>query len=238
MSAEQPTAAELIVELKEKAAMSNREIAEALGRDPSLVSQIARGKKSGAHFVRALSELNRTGTITHRPERRRTKSGIPANVRGRAGEPAHLPADIEPNARYVPVPRRGRYVPEKTHYLRSGGRIYATQFPKTRGAKGNEAGWRRIERQIRSAARRRYGTKDRPAMRVAFDIIFADGRQMRLGEKGGYDIQKVVAAISDHGGNIESWIKDQGQQRYAALDTGTVAVTGVQMSVTPWQSHD
>ena len=47
MSAEQPTAAELIVELKEKAAMSNREIAEALGRDPSLVSQIARGKKSG-----------------------------------------------------------------------------------------------------------------------------------------------------------------------------------------------
>lgn len=235
MSPERRTAAELIAELKEKAAMSNREIAEALGRDPSLVSQIVRGKKSGAHFVRALTELATTGTITHRPERRRTKAGTPANVRGRTGEPAHQPADVEPNARYVAVPKRGRFVAEKTHYLRSGGRIYATQFPKTRRTKGNEAGWKRIERQIRSAARRRYGSKDRPPMRVSFDITFSDGRQMRLGEKGGYDIQKVVAAISRRGGSIEGWIKDQGENRYLTLDVDTVAVTGVQMSVTPWQ---
>ena len=71
-------------------------------------------------------------------------------------------------------------------------------------------------------------------MRVSFDITFSNGRQMRLGEKGGYDIQKVVAAIAEHGGSIEGWIKDQGQQRYLTLDTGTVAVTGVQVSVTPW----
>ena len=237
MSAEHPTARELIAELKEKAAMSNREIAEALGRDPSLVSQIVRGRKSGAHYVRALTELTTTGTVTHRPERRRTRAGTPANVRGRRGEPAHPPADLDPNARYVDVPPRGRYVPEKTHYLRSGGRIYATRFPKTKGSKGNRAGWRRIERQIRSAARRRYGGKERPPMRVSFDITFSNGRQMRLGEKGGYDIQKVVAAIAEHGGSIEGWIKDQGQQRYLTLDTGTVAVTGVQVSVTPWQGR-
>ncbi|MHC5557526.1 hypothetical protein [Kocuria sp. U4B] len=238
MSPAHRTAQELIAELKEKAAMSNREIAGALGRDPSLVSQIARGKKSGAHYVRALTELSSTGTVTHRPERRRTRAGTPANVRGRRGEPSHQPADLDPNARYAPVPRRGRYVPEKTHYLRSGGRIYATEFPKTKGSKGNEAGWKRIERQIRSAARRRYGRKDRPPMRVSFDITFSNGRQMRLGEKGGYDIQQVVRAIAEHGGSIEGWIKDQGQQRYLTLDTGTVAVTGVQMSVTPWQGRD
>jgi hypothetical protein len=235
MSGEHRSAAELIAGLKETAAMSNREIAAALGRDPSLVSQIVRGKKSGAHFVRALTELAGTGTITHRPERRRTKAGAPANVRGRAGEPAHAPADLEPNARYVPVPKRGRYLPEKTHYLRGGGRIYATWFPKTRGAKGNDAGWQRVTRQLRSAARRRYGTKERPPMRVSFDITFSDGRQMRLGEKGGYDIQKVVAAIAAHAGSIEGWIKDQGHHRYLTLDTSTVAVTGVQISVTPWQ---
>lgn len=238
VSAEQLTAAELIAELKEKAAMSNREIAEALGRDPSLVSQIVRGKKSGAHYVRALTELNTTGTVTHRPERRRTKAGAPANVRGRRGEPAHPPGDLEPNARYVPVPKRGRYVPEKTHYLRSGGRIYATEFPRTRGSKGNEAGWRRIERQIRSAARRRYGGKERPLMRVSFEITFSNGRLMRLGEKGGYDIRRVVAAISEQGGSIEGWVKEQGRHRYATLDTGSVAVIGVQMSVTPWPGKE
>lgn len=235
MSPEHRTAQELIAELKEKAAMSNREIAQALGRDPSLVSQIARGKKSGAHYVRALTELNSTGTVTHRPERRITKAGAPAKVRGRFGEPAHAPQDIEPNARYVPVPKRGRFVPERTHYLRSGGRIYATEFPKTRGSKGNAAGWKRIERQIRSAARRRYGSKQRPPMRVSFDITFANGRQLHLGEKGGYDVQRVVRAVAEHGGNIEGWIKDQGKERYLSLDTGKVAVTGVQIMVTPWQ---
>jgi hypothetical protein len=237
MSPDRRSAADLMAELKEKAAMSNREIAVALGRDPSLVSQILRGKKSGAHYVRALTELATTGTVTHHPQRRRTKAGGAAKVRGRTGEPSHAPADLEPDARYVPVPQRGRYLPEKTHYLRNGGRIYATEFPKTKGAKGNEAGWKRIERQIRSAARRRYGQKDRPPMRVSFDITFSNGRQMRLGEKGGYDIQKVVAAIAAHSGNIEGWIKDQGQQRYLTLEVGTVAVTGVQINVTPWQGR-
>lgn len=75
-------------------------------------------------------------------------------------------------------------------------------------------------------------------MRVSFDITFSNGRQMRLGEKGGYDIQKVVRDISKHGGNIEGWVKGQGENRYATLDTGNVAVTGVQMSVTPWQSRE
>ena len=74
-------------------------------------------------------------------------------------------------------------------------------------------------------------------MRVSFDITFSDGRQMRLGEKGGYDIRKVVAAISRHGGSIEGWIKEQGENRYLTLDVDTVAVTGVQMSVTPWQGR-
>lgn len=234
MSPEQRSAAELIGQLKEDAAMSNREIAAALGRDPSLVSQIVRGKKSGAHYVRALTELATTGTLTHHPPRRRTKAGGAAKVRGRAGEPSHAPADPEPDARYVPVPARGRYTAQKTHYLRNGGRIYATEFPKTRGSKGNAAGWKRIARQLRSAARRRYGATQRPPMRVSFDITFSNGRQMRLGEKGGYDIQKVLTAVAAHGGSIEGWIQDQGQQRYLTLDVATVAVTGVQMRVTPW----
>lgn len=237
MSGQGPSAAELIAELKEKAAMSNREIAQALGRDASLVSQIVRGKKSGAHFVGALTELAATGAITHRPQRRRTKAGVPAKVRGRVGTPAHEPVDVEPGARYVAVPERGRFVAHKTHYLRGGGRIYATQFPRTKRAKGNEAGWRRIERQIRSAARRRYGGRDRPPMRVSFDITFSDGRQMRLGDKGGYDIGKVVAAVARRGGSIEGWIKDQGRNRYLTLDLDAVVVTGVQMSVFPWQGQ-
>lgn len=234
MNEQTETAAQLIAQLKDKAAMSNREIAHALGRDPSLVSQIARGKKSGAHFVAALSELNRTGTVTQLPARRRTKAGAPALVRGAKGQPAHAPADIEPGARYAEVPKRGRYRPDDTHYMRDGGRIYSTHFPKSTRAKGREQGWKRINRQLKSAARRKYGSKERPPMRVSFDITYSNGRQMRVGEKGGYDIQNVMSAVKEHGGDIEAWVKSQGGQRYTTLDTEAVAVTGVQLNVTPW----
>lgn len=234
---EQATAAQLIAQLKDKAAMSNREIAAALGRDQSLVSQIARGKKSGAHYVAALSELNTTGTITRPPARRQTKAGAPALVRGAKGQPSRAPADAEPDARYAEVPKRGRYRPEQTHYLRDGGRVYETHFPKSARAKGRERGWKRVDRQLRSAARRKYGAKQRPPMRVSFDITYSNGRQMRVGERGGYDVQTVMTAVREHGGDFEAWVKSQGGQRYTTLDADTVAVTGVQMNVTPWRDR-
>lgn len=136
------------------------------------------------------------------------------------------------------VLKRGRYRPEQTHYLRDGGRIYSTHFPKSARAKGREQGWKRIHRQLRSDARRTYGGKQRPPMRVSFDITYSNGRQMRVGEKGGYDIDNVTAAVAGHGGDIEAWVKSQGGTRYATLDTTTVAVTGVQMNVTPWHGRE
>ena len=122
MSAEHPTAAELIAQLKEKAAMSNREIADALGRDPSLVSQIVRGKKYGAHYVRALTELNRTGTITHRPERRRTPAVRRSDLAARAHSARRL---LHPR-------RRARQHPPLLH----GGRARGDRAGRLDGSRG------------------------------------------------------------------------------------------------------
>lgn len=232
---EQQSAAELIAALKADAGMSNREIGAVLGRDPSLVSQVARGKKPGSNLVAPLAELYRTGTVTQGPPRRRTKSGAPAMVRGAKGEPGRAPSEVD--ARYRQMPKRGTYRPEQTHYLRNGGRVYETHFPKSERAKGRPQGWKRVHRQLKSAARRTYGAKKRPPMRVTFDVTYANGRQMRVGERGGYDVQAVTRAVSEHGGDFEAWVKSQGGTRYASLDTSQNAVTGVQMVVMPWNKR-
>lgn len=59
---------------------SKSAIAKAIGRDSSIVSQIANGKKSGASYVPALEGLSHGASSVEVP-RRQTKAGKQANVR-------------------------------------------------------------------------------------------------------------------------------------------------------------
>ena len=74
------TARELINSLKSKG-KSYAEIGRALGRDSSLISQIARGKKPGANLVGSLQEFAGGKSKPASPQRRKKKSGELAAVR-------------------------------------------------------------------------------------------------------------------------------------------------------------
>lgn len=74
-----PTATELIAQLKEKG-LSYSQIGKALNRDPSLISQVARGKKPGSNLVTSLGQMLE-GSKPDEPARRVAKSGEAAKVR-------------------------------------------------------------------------------------------------------------------------------------------------------------
>lgn len=84
------------------------EIAQAVGRDSSLIGQIQRGKKPGANLEPTLRELGSLGKrarekaqkgeyeLRIKPPRRETREGKPAKVRGQKGEKPVIPKIIRP----------------------------------------------------------------------------------------------------------------------------------------------
>lgn len=78
---ENAQARELVRELK-AGGMSYGEIGRRLGRNPSVVSQIARGAPKGAAYVGALREIQ-AGATKVNVERRKTAAGTEAKVRHR-----------------------------------------------------------------------------------------------------------------------------------------------------------
>lgn len=72
----------LISQLQAKG-YSKAAIAKAISRDSSIISQIAAGKKSGASYIPALEKLT-GGAPSVTVERRKTKAGTTARVRGGA----------------------------------------------------------------------------------------------------------------------------------------------------------
>lgn len=75
-----PSARTSILALRQRG-MSDAAIGRAIGRDSSLIGQIARGKKPGANLAGALNTLDRGGKVTA-PERRKNKAGREAAYRG------------------------------------------------------------------------------------------------------------------------------------------------------------
>ena len=74
----------------QRAGMSQRAIAEAIGRSPSYVSKVATGRKPGGNLGDALARL--AGGATSAPvERRRTRSGELARVRASGGARSRRP---------------------------------------------------------------------------------------------------------------------------------------------------
>ena len=68
------TSQELILELRAQG-FSNAEIGRRLGRDSSLIGQIAKGAKPGANLQQALTELASGGAVKTPPFRRTSSHG-------------------------------------------------------------------------------------------------------------------------------------------------------------------
>ena len=106
--------------------MSYSEIARKLGRDSSLISQIARGKKQGKNLEGALDDIKEKRSVRE-PERRKTKGGETAKVRKAkptAARPAKLIKDKRGRIIFAP-PTEKPSVTEKrlSRIATDGGRV-------------------------------------------------------------------------------------------------------------------
>ena len=195
--------------------LSQGEIAEAVGRDQSLISQIRRGRKPGNNLVASLHELAQTGQVRTTPARRQNRTGTAAHVRGRRGEPATMPQEPTPRPttgrkvrERVEVPERGRYAKSTVYGRRT--RTVKIDFPRTKGTKGRAQAWGAVAKTAKSLARRKWGDRELPERRVHLKVTYADGSTATIGAKGGYSPEAVTKGLKAHEGDAEAWAKSQG----------------------------
>lgn len=110
----------IIAELQGKG-YSFSKIGRLLGRDASLISQIAKGKKPGANLAEPLKQIQR-GESVKTPERRLAKSGEAAKVR-QSKKPAapKLLKDKEGRIKHAPETGKERVFINRLNKIAAGG---------------------------------------------------------------------------------------------------------------------
>lgn len=219
-------------------------IGRKLGRDGSLVRQIALGKKPGLNLNASLEELHRTGEVSDPPLRRTSSSGTLARVRGRAGEESHVPhapatqrIRAATTARDQPVaPQRNRdqgrsMFRHEVNRHPNGMEMHRITVPKRSSAVNRAEGNRIIVEQVLERAR---GEGRRMDATVWIDVERHDGSKVRLpvrlGGTGGYTAQSAVDAINRHGGNAWDWLNSQLASRYPKGTFKSMTISGVDIN--------
>ena len=165
-----PNAQELILALHSRG-ISIKSLAVECERDPSLLYQVAAGKRPGTNLLPTLTDIARTGFARHRPERRTRSDGQTARVRARRGEPATAPPPPKP---VTPTPGRFSVI---RSFLGGGGRTVRITAPKRSRVGRFDAKQATMQAMAEAAQEQR---------RVAFVVHYADGSSRGLGAKGGY----------------------------------------------------
>lgn len=116
------TAKDTINKLK-AGGMSYSEIGRKLGRDSSLISQIARGKKKGSNLEGSLDDLAEKRSVRE-PARRLAKSGEAAKVRRSSKTPKGLLKDKKGRIKRAPESsRESVFVDRLDRIARAGGKV-------------------------------------------------------------------------------------------------------------------
>lgn len=104
--------------------MSYSEIGRKLGRDSSLISQIARGKKKGGNLESSLEDLAEKRATVREPARRVAKSGEPAKVRRSSKAPKGLLKDKKGRIKRAPESSRESVFTDRLDRIaRAGGKV-------------------------------------------------------------------------------------------------------------------
>ena len=226
----QQSPAELVAQIRSSYGLTWDELGATMGRSGRMMRKIARGETSGESYRAALTELNDSGRLEHRPPRRRSRDGSLVRVRAKAGsksktvEPSDQDGLTQPSVHQPGSEERGkpthsprRSYQSSTQYLPDGNRIHTVEMPKTHGAKGRERAAEDLRRQVANIAR---GTKHRDKrMRMEAVVDTGQGRTRRvtIGSKGGYLAGDVVSDVRDRsGGNMMNWLHTQMGQEYVS----------------------
>lgn len=184
----------ILIEQLRAGGLNYNRIAKALGRDSSLIGQIARGKKPGANLLEPLQALASGAEVIPEPARRTTKGGTAARVR-QSAKPAPAPAPAP-----APIPE-----PEKIAFAR-GKKDSAGRQRISRAYKRSSA----LEKQLREIAARDGNVSVtlyfRNSQVFAVDggsnnrngvAIKSEGRSVRLWPRGGIRAGLLVDKFQD-----------------------------------------
>lgn len=208
---------------------TQREIAQALGRSPSMVSQIARGRKPGRLYAAALEQLHRDGTATP-PPRRRAADGHVVPVRARGG--LTTPPDPTPPTRegLPPLPTGRQGGGARVVKFEHGGRLIEVTAPKSEGV-GRDRGRTALMDALRSAAKsqahgRRHG-------RIV--LTTASGATRTLGSKGGYQVSTLLGKSKQKGDPFRM-LSEESAKLPATSDSPEIDTTDpiISVEITVW----
>jgi hypothetical protein len=219
------TSQELILELRAQG-FSNAEIGRRLGRDSSLIGQIAKGTKPGANLQQALTELVSGGEVKTPPFRRTSSDGtlVPPAPRGQrirtvtksTAQPKTLPKKRPTGQRNL--------LSHQANRLPNGRELHRVTVPKTDRARNRSAGSKVIADVVARAAaagRRISGT-------VWAEVQRKDGTRDRIpvqiGGHGGYSAQSIHDSIQHNPDAAFEWVDGQIQGRYPEFEGGFTVV--------------
>lgn len=234
---------DLIQQLRAKG-LSNAAIARAVGRDSSLIGQIAKGAKPGTNLQGSLAELAQKGQVSTPPMRRTTSSGTLAKVRGRGGGESIVPvapagqrvqtisrSTQQPTPLDKPAPQGARNrltYQHNTHY--SGREQHRVTVPKANQAANRKEGSGILQTAIARAA----AAGKRISGTVWAEVRRKDGARdkipVRLGGHGGYSAQDVRDAVDASRGGAFGWVDTQVRNRYPEFE-GNFVVVGIDLDV-------
>jgi len=198
------SAAELIAELR-AFGMTQREIAENIGRSERMVRKIIRGETSGALYRECLQGVYDTGRQQRPVPRLTGKDGKPRRVRAKAGSKDKMRVPDDP----ATDPKRSTWTKPRATYLQGGQRKYTWELPTT-GDEAGKAALAQAHRDMTDENRRRAQGRNRGKFRVNF----TDGSSVLLGAKGGYKVSHMHKKLREQfGGDWNAWAKDQMANR-------------------------
>lgn len=218
---------QLFAYIKQVHGLSNRKIAEQLGRSETLVRKILAGTCKNEAYRIPGTELAETGQVQHQAPRRRRKDGKLARVRAPRGSKKKSIVPSDTRGTPVPKPRRSAFIHHKPLEGAGGNRFYMVDMPVGKRTKGRAAGFNAAMDDLHDVTRRQAHTDKRVNMNVTVQNADGTRHQLRVGSKRGFHASDVLADVKDtHKGSFESWLMHQLQ---AVYDGSSGRIVQIQM---------
>lgn len=216
---------QLFAYVKQVHGLSNRKIAQQLGRSEALVRKILSGACKNEAYRQPGTELAETGQVQHQAPRRRRKDGKLVRIRAPRGAKKKSVVPSDTRGTPVPKPRRSVFIHHKPVEGENGNKFYQIDMPVGQKTKGRAAGFAAAMEDLHDVTRRQAHTDKRVNMNVTVQNADGTRHQLRVGTKRGFHASDVLSDVKDqHQGSIESWIMHQVQSVYNGANGRVVQI--------------